>query len=50
MLKDSLISSNLNKRRYAQHDDTLYVAPEDERTDYVCKAFLVSTYPLSASG
>lgn len=26
--------SNLSKRRYAQHDDTLYVAPEDERTDY----------------
>ncbi len=28
--------SNLNRRRYAQNDDTLYVAPEDERTDYVC--------------
>ncbi|KAJ3568493.1 hypothetical protein NP233_g5666 [Leucocoprinus birnbaumii] len=27
--------SNLNRRRYAQNDDTLYVAPEDERTDYV---------------
>ncbi|KAF7368952.1 hypothetical protein MVEN_00221500 [Mycena venus] len=26
--------SNLNRRRYAQNDDTLYVAPEDERTDY----------------
>jgi len=26
--------SNLSKRRYAQNDDTLYVAPEDERTDY----------------
>ncbi|KAG6866159.1 hypothetical protein C0991_008113 [Blastosporella zonata] len=26
--------SNLNKRRYAQNDDTLYVAPEDQRTDY----------------
>ncbi|TDL20250.1 DUF221-domain-containing protein [Rickenella mellea] len=26
--------SNLNHRRYAQNDDTLYVAPEDERTDY----------------
>ncbi|KAM6494958.1 protein of unknown function DUF221 domain containing protein [Amanita muscaria] len=26
--------SHLNKRRYAQNDDTLYVAPEDERTDY----------------
>lgn len=27
--------SNLNRRRYAQNDETLYVAPEDERTDYV---------------
>ncbi|KAI3616372.1 membrane protein [Moniliophthora roreri] len=26
--------TNLNRRRYAQNDDTLYVAPEDERTDY----------------
>ncbi|KAJ7621119.1 hypothetical protein FB45DRAFT_838884 [Roridomyces roridus] len=26
--------SNLSRRRYAQNDDTLYVAPEDERTDY----------------
>jgi hypothetical protein len=26
--------SNLNRRRYAQNDDTLYVAPEDARTDY----------------
>ncbi|KIY73172.1 DUF221-domain-containing protein [Cylindrobasidium torrendii FP15055 ss-10] len=26
--------SNLMRRRYAQNDDTLYVAPEDERTDY----------------
>ncbi|KAH9899740.1 hypothetical protein C8Q73DRAFT_639178 [Cubamyces lactineus] len=26
--------SNLNRRRYAQNDETLYVAPEDERTDY----------------
>lgn len=32
----SLPPSNLNRRRYAQNDDTLYVAPEDERTDYVC--------------
>jgi hypothetical protein len=34
---DNLIGndSNLNRRRYAQNDDTLYVAPEDERTDYV---------------
>jgi hypothetical protein len=30
-----LTCSNLSKRRYAQNDDTLYVAPEDERTDYV---------------
>ncbi|KAF7301133.1 hypothetical protein MIND_00677700 [Mycena indigotica] len=26
--------SNLSRRRYAQNDETLYVAPEDERTDY----------------
>ncbi|EPQ51564.1 DUF221-domain-containing protein [Gloeophyllum trabeum ATCC 11539] len=26
--------SNLNRRRYAQNDETLYVAPEDARTDY----------------
>ncbi|KAH9979789.1 hypothetical protein BJV74DRAFT_946869 [Russula compacta] len=26
--------SNLNRRRYAQNDDVLYVAPEDDRTDY----------------
>ncbi|KAG7095118.1 hypothetical protein E1B28_005902 [Marasmius oreades] len=26
--------TNLNRRRYAQNDETLYVAPEDERTDY----------------
>ncbi|PVF96948.1 DUF221-domain-containing protein [Serendipita vermifera] len=26
--------SHLNRRRYAQNDETLYVAPEDERTDY----------------
>ncbi|KAI6038575.1 hypothetical protein EDC04DRAFT_2694215 [Pisolithus marmoratus] len=26
--------SNLSRRRYAQNDDTFYVAPEDERTDY----------------
>ncbi|KAI5996071.1 hypothetical protein EDC04DRAFT_2801083 [Pisolithus marmoratus] len=25
---------NLSRRRYAQNDDTFYVAPEDERTDY----------------
>ena len=29
------VFSNLNRRRYAQNDETLYVAPEDERTDYV---------------
>lgn len=23
------------RRRYAQNEDMLYVAPEDERTDYV---------------
>lgn len=27
--------SNLSRRRYAQNDETLYVAPEDDRTDYV---------------
>jgi len=26
--------SNLSRRRYAQNDETLYVAPEDDRTDY----------------
>ncbi|KAI0262633.1 DUF221-domain-containing protein [Gloeopeniophorella convolvens] len=26
--------SNLNRRRYAQNDDFLYVAPEDDHTDY----------------
>ncbi|KAI0063663.1 DUF221-domain-containing protein [Artomyces pyxidatus] len=26
--------SNLNRSRYAQNDETLYVAPEDDRTDY----------------
>jgi hypothetical protein len=30
----TLICSNLNRRRYAPNDETLYVAPEDERTDY----------------
>jgi len=34
--------SNLNRRRYAQNDDTLYVAPEDERTDYVGLFLLTS--------
>ena len=29
------IDSHLNRRRYAQNDETLYVAPEDDRTDYV---------------
>ncbi|KAI9438478.1 DUF221-domain-containing protein [Lactarius indigo] len=27
--------SNLNRRRYAQNDEILYVAPEDDHTDYV---------------
>ncbi|THH11632.1 hypothetical protein EW146_g7980 [Bondarzewia mesenterica] len=26
--------SNLNRRRYGQNDETIYVAPEDDRTDY----------------
>lgn len=30
----SLSQSNLSRRRYAQNDETLYVAPEDDRTDY----------------
>ncbi|KAH7338447.1 DUF221-domain-containing protein [Rhizoctonia solani] len=30
----SASQSHLNKRRYAQNDETLYVAPEDQRTDY----------------
>lgn len=34
--------SYLNHRRYAQNDDTLYVAPEDERTDYVSETTLLS--------
>lgn len=35
--------SYLNRTRYAQNDETLYVAPEDERTDYVrCHRPLVS--------
>ena len=29
------MGSNLNRRRYAQNDETLYVVPEDQRTDYV---------------
>lgn len=33
--------SSLNRRRYAENDDTLYVAPEDERTDYVRYLFLL---------
>ena len=36
--------SNLNRRRYAQNDDTLYVAPEDERTDYVCDELCIYHY------
>lgn len=31
----SRVFSNLSRRRYAQNDETLYVAPEDDRTDYV---------------
>lgn len=31
----SCVHSYLNHRRYAQNDETLYVAPEDDRTDYV---------------
>ncbi|KAG8943918.1 hypothetical protein FRC04_002406 [Tulasnella sp. 424] len=30
----SMSSSTLNRRRYAQNDETLYVAPEEETTDY----------------
>ncbi|KAJ7856674.1 hypothetical protein B0H14DRAFT_3085289 [Mycena olivaceomarginata] len=41
--------SNLNRRRYAQNDDTLYVAPEDERTDYVRLSLLYSP-PLRSTG
>lgn len=44
----SLSQSNLSRRRYAQNDDTLYVAPEDERTDYVCSnsSFVAPISPL----
>lgn len=35
MSSEGLPGSNLNRRRYAQNDETLYVAPEDDRTDYV---------------
>lgn len=31
--------SHLNRRRYAQNDEMLYVAPEDERTDYVSQTW-----------
>ena len=34
-MADAVVASNLNRRRYAQNDEILYVAPEDERTDYV---------------
>lgn len=30
-----LCASTLNRRRYSPNDETLYVAPEEERTDYV---------------
>ena len=35
----NVLCSNLNRRRYAQNDETLYVAPEEERTDYVSNVF-----------
>jgi len=35
--------SNLNRRRYAQNDDVLYVAPEDDHTDYVCLVLRLSS-------
>jgi hypothetical protein len=38
------LNSNLNRRRYAQNDETLYVAPEDERTDYVCSLYKLGTW------
>jgi len=38
--------SNLSRRRYAQNDDTLYVAPEEERTDYVCFSLFLSLFVL----
>ena len=41
------LDSNLNRRRYAQNDDTLYVAPEDERTDYVRSVLKLGTEHLS---
>ena len=49
--------SNLNRRRYAQNDDTLYVAPEDARTDYVrafqirvnCPRTSLHGFPVSTS-
>ena len=46
----ALVFSNLNKRRYAQHDDTLYVAPEDERTDYVCLSLSLSSPSAKCNG
>ncbi len=33
--RTDVLCSNLNRRRYAQNDETLYVAPEEECTDYV---------------
>lgn len=35
--------STLNRRRYAQNDETLYVAPEEETTDYVSVVLPQST-------
>lgn len=39
--------SYLNHRRYAQNDETLYVAPEDERTDYVSISGVHCNYLLT---
>lgn len=38
------IRSNLNRRRYAENEATLYLAPEDDRTDYVCIFFFIRYY------
>ena len=37
----TILCSNLNRRRYAQNDETLYVAPEELRTDYVCQFYCI---------
>jgi len=41
--------SHLNRRRYAQNDETLYVAPEDDRTDYVRASALEQSQLLNLS-